>query len=258
MSHLCEDRPNGSGLWHKGAARSSACPPLESGRVRTRSPRIDYPCPGACSRAPAHMTTRHLDLGCGRMPRNPFQRDEVFAIDLALPEGVDPARFAAVNLNVAPIPYPQAYFDSVSAYDFLEHVPRVLSSADGRTTVLPFVQLINEIWRVLVPGGRFYAITPAVPSLEAFTDPTHVNYLTLHTHDYFCGDAPLGRAYGFVGRFELRRSERALLPEDFVPDTRLGWARAAKKAIRGARGRLTHLVWDFVAVKAGESGGAAR
>ncbi len=199
------------------------------------------------------MTTRHLDLGCGRTPRNPFQRDEVYAIDLALPEGVDPARFAAVNLSVARIPYAESRFDSVSAYDFLEHVPRVLPSADGRTTALPFIRLMNEIWRVLVPGGRFYAVTPAVPSLEAFSDPTHVNYLTRQTHDYFCGDAPLGRVYGFVGRFDLRRCERALLPEDLVPDTRLTWLRTTKKAIRGACGRLTHIVWDLVAVKAGPS-----
>jgi SAM-dependent methyltransferase len=204
------------------------------------------------------MITRHLDLGCGRTPRNPFGRDEVHAIDLALPEGVDAARFSAVNLSVAPIPHPQAYFDSVSAYDFLEHVPRVLSSADGTATVLPFVRLMNEIWRVLVPGGRFYAVTPAVPSLEAFTDPTHVNYLTAHSHDYFCGSAPPGRAYGFVGHFEARRTGRALLPEDFAPDVRLSWARALKKAIRGVRGRLTHVVWDFVAVKpdSGAGGGA--
>jgi SAM-dependent methyltransferase len=204
------------------------------------------------------MITRHLDLGCGRTPRNPFGRDEVHAIDLMLPEGFDPARFAAVNLSVAPIPYPQGYFESVSAYDFLEHVPRVLPSADGRTTVLPFIRLMNEIWRVLAPGGRFYAITPAVPSLEAFSDPTHVNYLTRHTHDYFCGEAPLGRPYGFVGRFDLRRCERAMLPEDFAPDTRLTWIRAAKKAIRGARGRLTHIVWDLVAVKAGSSASPAQ
>jgi SAM-dependent methyltransferase len=203
------------------------------------------------------MITRHLDLGCGRAPRNPFGRDEVHVIDLALPEGVDAARFAATNLSLAPIPHPDAYFDSVSAYDFLEHVPRVLPSVDSQATVLPFVRLMNEIWRVLVPGGRFYAITPAVPSLEAFSDPTHVNYITVHTHDFFCGDAPLGRVYGFVGHFDLLRSGRALLPEDFVPDTRLTWVRALKKAIRGARGRLTHIVWDFAAVKAGAHGSGA-
>ncbi|MDQ3205818.1 MAG: hypothetical protein M3Q40_04805 [Pseudomonadota bacterium] len=38
-----------------------------------------------------------------------------------------------------PIPYPDGSFGSVSAYDFLEHVPRIFPSADGRATVFPFV-----------------------------------------------------------------------------------------------------------------------
>jgi hypothetical protein len=114
---------------------------------------------------------------------------------------------------------------------------------------------MNEIWRVLVDGGRFYAVTPVAPSLEAFSDPTHVNYVTEHTHDYFCGEQPAGRAYGFIGRFDLRRAERALLPEDFEADARLTWIRAAKKAVRRARGRLAHVVWDLVAVKSNASRG---
>ena len=43
----------------------------------------------------------------------------------------------------------------------------------------------------------------------------------------------------------------ALLPEDFEADARLTWIRAAKKSVRRARGRLTHMVWDLVAVKPG-------
>jgi SAM-dependent methyltransferase len=195
------------------------------------------------------MTTRHLDLGCGASPRNPYGRAELHAIDLARPEGIDAERFRAANLSLQPIPYPDSSFDSVSAYDFLEHVPRVLAGADGATTVFPFVRLMNEVWRVLVPGGLFYALTPAVPALEAFTDPTHVNFISEHTHGYFCGAAPAGRSYGFTGRFELRRAERALLPEDLLPGTRLSWDRAIKRAIRRARGRLSHVVWEFEAVK---------
>lgn len=195
------------------------------------------------------MTTRHLDLGCGRTPRNPFGRQEIHAIDLSLPEGSDPARFKAANLSCQPIPHPDASFDSVSAYDFLEHVPRVLPAADGTGTVFPFIRLMNEIWRVLVPGGRFYALTPGVPSLEAFTDPTHVNFITEHTHTYFCGDEPLGRMYGFNGRFKALRAERAMLPEDISPAARLSWSRAVKRAIRLHRGRLTHIVWDLAAEK---------
>lgn len=195
------------------------------------------------------MTTRHLDLGCGATPRNPYGQAEVHAIDLVRPDGVDPARFRVANLACQPIPYPADSFASVSAYDFLEHVPRLLPAADGSGTVFPFVRLMDEIWRVLVPGGLFYAITPAAPAMAAFTDPTHVNYISDETHAYFCGAAPPARIYGFAGRFEARRAERAMIPEDLAPGTRLSWSRAIKRSIRRARGRLSHVVWELEAVK---------
>ena len=195
------------------------------------------------------MTTRHLDLGCGATPRNPYRRTEVHAIDLVRPDEADPARFRLANLACRPIPYPDDSFDSVSAYDFLEHVPRVLPDADGAGTVFPFVRLMDEIWRVLVPGGLFYALTPAVPGIAAFTDPTHVNYISDQTHSYFCGESPPARVYGFTGQFEARRAERAMIPEDLAPGTRLSWSRAIKRSIRRARGRLSHVVWELAAVK---------
>jgi SAM-dependent methyltransferase len=195
------------------------------------------------------MTTRHLDLGCGATPRNPYRRAEVHAIDLVRPAAADPAFFRVANLACAPIPYPDASFASVSAYDFLEHVPRVLPAAGGAGTVFPFVRLMDEIWRVLVPGGFFYALTPAVPGMAAFTDPTHVNYISDETHSYFCGESPPARVYGFTGRFEARRVERAMIPEDLVPGTRLSWSRAFRRSIRRARGQLSHVVWELEAVK---------
>lgn len=195
------------------------------------------------------MTTRHLDLGCGATPRNPYGQDEVHAIDLVRPEGFNPDFFRTGNLSRQPIPHPDSSFDSVSAYDFLEHVPRLLPSADGTGTVFPFVRLMDEIWRVLVPGGLFYALTPAVPAMAAFTDPTHVNYISDETHSYFCGESPPARIYGFTGRFEALRAERAMLPEDLTPRTRLSWSRAIRRSIRRARGRLSHVVWELEAVK---------
>jgi SAM-dependent methyltransferase len=194
-------------------------------------------------------TTRHLDLGCGATPRNPYGRTEVHAIDLFRPDGFDPARFHVANLACQPIPFADDRFDSASAYDFLEHVPRVLPAAGETATVFPFVRLMDEVWRVLKPGGRFYALTPAVPAAAAFTDPTHVNFITDETHTYFCGALPPARAYGFAGRFEVLRAGRAMLPEDLAPAATLSWSRAAKRWLRQARGRLSHVVWELEAVK---------
>ena len=106
--------------------------------------------------------TRHLDIGCGTRPRNPYRRDEVHGVDIREATTAAGAEIRRANLAVEPIPFPDSHFDSVSAYDFLEHVPRVLPATGGGTR-FPFIELMNEVWRVLVPGGRF--------ACEAFVRP---------------------------------------------------------------------------------------
>jgi len=148
---------------------------------------------------------RHLDLGCGSVPRNPYGRSQVFGVDIreGLGDGI-----ASANLSVQAIPYPDTYFESVSAYDFFEHIPRVVVDVAGLTSFFPFVRLMDEIWRVLEPNGLLYAITPAYPSYKAFVDPTHVNFISKKTHEYFVGDSPMARMYGFSGRFKVVRVQR--------------------------------------------------
>jgi len=210
----------------------------------------------------------HLDLGCGKFPRNPYDRARLCGIDirgLVPTEGFD---FRPANLALEPIPYGDDVFGSVSAFDFIEHVPRLLASADGTQTFFPFVRLMNEVWRVLAPGGRFYALTPTWPSPDVFVDPTHVNVITDKTHEYFCGDKPLGRMYGFHGHFVARRAEwveqqrafkanPAPLPE---PPMHKRVAHATRDALRRLRGRkpqLIYFLWELEAVKPGSQPGSA-
>jgi SAM-dependent methyltransferase len=193
--------------------------------------------------------TRHLDLGCGAVPRNPYGRDEAHGIDIALPAGLDPRLFRSANLSVEPIPHPDSSFDSVSAFDFLEHVPRVLASADARGTRFPFVELMSEIHRVLKPRGRFYAVTPAYPRPEAFHDPTHVNVITEGTGAYFCGPEPGARMYGYTGAFEMLVNEWVLHPEALTPGAALSPRRCFKRWRRARSGGLSHIAWEFACVK---------
>lgn len=195
------------------------------------------------------MTTRHLDLGCGSSPRNPYGQTESHGVDIA-PVGHDAGEFfRSANLSLAPIPHPDSSFDSISAFDFLEHVPRVLPTADGTATRFPFIELMNEVSRVLKPGGRFYAVTPAFPHPTAFHDPTHVNIITFGTWEYFCGGNALARMYGFTGQFELLRNEWAIHPEAFSAEPLKSWQAKWKRWRRTLRGTNSHVLWEFVCNK---------
>lgn len=208
------------------------------------------------------LPDRHLDFGCGKIPRNPYGRGQLCGVDIRPFADKPDFDYRVANLAVDPIPFEDDSLGSVSAFDFIEHVPRILLTADGRDTAFPFIRLMNEIWRVLAPGGRFYALTPAYPHAEAFTDPTHVNIITDLTHTYFCGDEPLGRMYGLTGRFHaintrwVQRGEAySALPGS--PQNHSAGKRIARKLrsisrlLRGkqATTKPPYFLWELEAVK---------
>lgn len=142
--------------------------------------------------------TKTLDLGCGPYLQNEFQADEIFGVDLEIQNN---RRILQKNLATGQIPFRKNTFDYVTAYDFIEHIPR---SIYRLRTKYSFVDLMDEVWRVLKPGGIFLSLTPAYPSPKAFQDPTHVNYITEETFpSYFCTPNLWARMYGFKGDFEI-------------------------------------------------------
>lgn len=134
--------------------------------------------------------TISLDLGCGDTIRNPYHAMQCVGLDI---EDAD--------LAIQPIPYPDDHFDFVTAYDFLEHIPRLLYVPYRR---YPFVDLMSEVWRVLKMGGKFLSSTPAFPHAPAFQDPTHVNIITPLTFaEYFDDEKTWAKMYGFKGKFHI-------------------------------------------------------
>ena len=142
-----------------------------------------------------------LDLGCGANPRNPFNARYLFGVDIRADLGESVKR---ANLAIQDIPFGSNDFDFCTAYDFLEHVPR-LSWPDGKPRN-SFISLLNEIYRVLSPNGLFLHSTPTYPSKIAFQDPTHYNIMTEDTiPHYFCNPDLMAKklGYGFEGCFEV-------------------------------------------------------
>lgn len=146
--------------------------------------------------------TRSLDLGCGSNPKNPFNADEIFGIDVR--EDLD-ANIKRADLVIDPIPFEDEAFEYVTAHDFLEHIPRIIYAPSRRNA---FVEVMNEVYRVLKVGGLFMSITPAYPHAEAFRDPTHVNIITEQTFPaYFDNVNRWASGYGFKGAFLIRLQE---------------------------------------------------
>ncbi len=154
--------------------------------------------------------SKSLDLGCGLNPRNPFRAASVVGIDKRRDLN---SKIIEVDLFHQEIPFQDNSFDFCTAFDFIEHVPRVVF--ENKETRFPFIELMDQIYRVLKPGGIFLHLTPAYPSKEAFQDPTHVNLITEDTFpNYFCRpnrrvfvkeriETPEAANYGFKGDFTL-------------------------------------------------------
>ena len=118
-----------------------------------------------------------VDLGCGSSPKNPFNAEKLVGVDKVKLDNILQA-----DLALQQIPLPDCSCDYVTAFDFIEHIPRQSSVEPSAN---PFINLMNDIYRVLKPGGIFLHKTPAYPHQEAFMDPTHVNIITEKTIIYF-------------------------------------------------------------------------
>lgn len=94
-----------------------------------------------------------LDLGCGQNKREGFT-----GVDIAKAPGVDVVH----DLLKFPWPFAAGSVDDAHCSHFFEHIPNRLR--------MPFM---DELARVLIPGGRVTIICPNWTSVRAYQDPTH-------------------------------------------------------------------------------------
>ena len=141
-----------------------------------------------------------LDLGCGRVQRNPFKSNNIHGLDL-FDDVVN--NIHKCSLGFEAIPFPDNTFNFITAFDLLEHIPRH-SMLDG-VPISPFIFLMNEIYRVMKPGGIFLSQTPIYPFVEAFQDPTHTNIMTSDTFTLYFSDKKFGLSedYGINTSYKI-------------------------------------------------------
>ena len=104
-----------------------------------------------------------LDVGCGsrKLPGT-------VGMDCLPLQSVDVVH----DMNVFPWPFKENTFDIVLMNHALEHVVDV-------------VAVMEEIYRILRPGGRVVIQVPYFRSVDAFSDPTHRHFFTSNSLDYF-------------------------------------------------------------------------
>ena len=142
-------------------------------------------CRGAdtpTSAAAAEMTMR-LNLGC---------------CDALLPGYVNVDIVERPGIQAAdlrqPWPWEDGSIDHVRAWDIIEHLPDKIFT-------------MNELWRVLRPGGTAEIAVPTTDGTGAFQDPTHVSFWNRRSFLYYEAGNPyrdrFAASYGITARFSI-------------------------------------------------------
>lgn len=108
------------------------------------------------------MTKERLNVGCGRVYLPGW-------VNCDINPRVKTDRMFDMN---GPWPFPDDTIDEVLMDQVLEHAPYV-------------ERVLEELWRVLAPGGTATILVPYARSEFAVADPTHHHYFTEHSMDPF-------------------------------------------------------------------------
>jgi len=109
-----------------------------------------------------------LDVGCGHEKKEGF-----VGLDLRKAQGVDIVH----NAEVFPYPLPDESCSTIRMSHLIEHIKPWLT-----------IDLFNEAWRLLKPGGQLWISTPYAGSFRYWQDPTHCNGCNESTWMYFDPD----------------------------------------------------------------------
>ena len=115
-----------------------------------------------------------LDIACGH------HKDLGWTgIDIQNVPGVDIVH----DLNIHPWPVESDSVEQAKAWHIVEHIQPAAVTEKG--TRKPFIEFMDELWRVLKPGARVDIETPYGSSEGFLHDPTHCNPVDEITFEHF-------------------------------------------------------------------------
>ncbi|MBI4392203.1 MAG: class I SAM-dependent methyltransferase [Euryarchaeota archaeon] len=181
---------------------------------------------------------RLLEIGAGKRSdldswpevaaaRASLRRIELVRNDIVPFDGVDVVH----DLSKRPWPFRDAEFDGVVAVQVLEHLEDL-------------GEVMEEICRIVKPGGRALVEVPYALSKAYFQDFTHKTPFTENTFDYFApdGEAPPWSDYNYYSRARLRTKRLEVIP-DLAPFMGVG-PHGIEKYLGNATLRATRFLFD--------------
>lgn len=144
-----------------------------------------------------------LNLGC-----SDAQVPGFLNVDAWTPPWATDENFMRVNLAAGSHwPWPDSSISFILAHDIIEHLEHKIYT-------------MNEIHRILRPGGKVEIIVPTTEGRGAWQDPTHVSYWNRNSFLYWTeGDPHYERfksAYGMRGCFRVIHEEHQVFQADGV------------------------------------------
>ena len=128
-----------------------------------------------------------LDIACGSNKQGP----DWIGLDIHDFPGVDIVH----DINVYPWPLPDECVLAAIASHIVEHIPTVAITEQG--TRFPFIEFMNELWRLLKPDAQLAIASPHGSSEGFLQDPTHCHPFNQTMFAYFDPLAGDGFLYNF-------------------------------------------------------------
>ncbi len=113
-----------------------------------------------------------LGSGINNLKQIKLPADQSWEFENLITLDINPDRNPDIvwDLNNIPYPFADNIFDEVHAYHVLEHL-------GTQGDVKSFFGFFDEMYRLLKPNGRFYAIVPYWKSDWVFGDPGHTRVI---------------------------------------------------------------------------------